>query len=911
MQMWKIESVTDEDAWFRDYLDLVLANAPAELPPKEWKIGVSTARWFETTPGVAFIETTGGTIDDRWLAESIVRDHLGTCHIKQAKYSFDGSSELRKTASWDDIMSKAKRLIQSGQVTLLRNGTNNVVSHVVGDHGEYQSEFSRDDPNSRAITQWQCDCNLPSNPIVMADGTTKLVKDIQTGDLVLTATGHAGVVGRTMSRDYDGKIVGLKIEGSTETAWLTDNHKLITADVEAREAGKWKTGDYSYMPQPQFADQTEINVADFVPGLEEHEGLLYRRNKGYQNKRQRQGSWTTTMYATTQKPIPARIPLDENFARLAGLYVAEGIATPRGELRWSFNQLTEQHLADEVIELLEGYGIDNAKKKNARSCVTVAVQSKPLSLLFIELFGTGSRAKKLAMPIMAMNESALQIFFDAWVEGDGCTNNQNRHHLGTASDNLAQQARLIMARLGKESVLRRQETNASPLVPNGGSINNIAWRPRGGKGQGARWFENEQVTQRMIVEEKHYAGKVYNFEVIGEHSYVIAPGIASANCPWDQYAFQRTRQWKKYEGRPCSHVIATYWKSLSTPVDDADEQAGGQQQMFTPPPAQGLPPPPRLGPNGPPDASQGQQLSIPGFDPSGASGGPGMPSQGVPPAPPPLLPGFPAAPLPPPVPVSVPGAKPASPSNPLQNPGTFSKVAGLTKLWLDDKRQPPDDTWIWAKTAQDAIHTLDSQPIELASLDHDLGMTDRDKFQQYTRGMISEEEAEDNAMTVVTHLLSTKRFPAKIIIHSANEEASEQMRVLLAPHTNVQVKPADEAGWNLDGQAPETKWGGWKFAKKGDVFQNGDMVRLDKEEYGVAEGRSEEHGAGQYVLIPKNSIGEALGTDQTTGWTHCLFTGPMKDNGPMQPWGVSAWIDGSNLTAMPNVRKPGPAVRRR
>lgn len=63
-----------------------------------------------------------------------------------------------KLADWNDIMAKAKRLIQSGNVTLLRNGYNMIVAHVIGDHGEYQTEVSRDDPNSRVITQWTCEC---------------------------------------------------------------------------------------------------------------------------------------------------------------------------------------------------------------------------------------------------------------------------------------------------------------------------------------------------------------------------------------------------------------------------------------------------------------------------------------------------------------------------------------------------------------------------------------------------------------------------------------------------------------------------------------------------------------------------------------------------------------------------------
>ena len=51
----------------------------------------------------------------------------------------------------------------------------------------------------------------------------------------------------------------------------------------------------------------------------------------------------------------------------------------------------------------------------------------------------------------------------------------------------------------------------------------------------------------------------------------------------------------------------------------------------------------------------------------------------------------------------------------------------MTKLWVDDLREPPDG-WEWAKTSQDAINLLDYHsngvPVEEMSLDHDLGGED-------------------------------------------------------------------------------------------------------------------------------------------------------------------------------------------
>jgi tRNA nucleotidyltransferase (CCA-adding enzyme) len=40
----------------------------------------------------------------------------------------------------------------------------------------------------------------------------------------------------------------------------------------------------------------------------------------------------------------------------------------------------------------------------------------------------------------------------------------------------------------------------------------------------------------------------------------------NCDCKWGQYAWGRTRQFAKFEGRPCSHVMALLWQSRSLPI---------------------------------------------------------------------------------------------------------------------------------------------------------------------------------------------------------------------------------------------------------------------------------------------------------------------------------------------------------
>lgn len=160
-------------------------------------------------------------------------------------------------------------------------------------------------------------------------------------------------------------------------------------------------------------------------------------------------------------------------------------------------------------------------------------------------------------------------------------------------------------------------------------------------------------------------------------------------CPWDQYAWGRTRQWKKFEGRVCSHILAAYWASLGLPKDEDAHPANpkginpNQQSLFSMP---------AMGPAGGSGGQgmgggampmpQGQQMMMPLYAPQPQPGHPGaQPADVIPP--------FPMAPVDPammPNPASVPGLKQPSPTNPVQYPGgTFSHVEAS---WQNVAAQP-------------------------------------------------------------------------------------------------------------------------------------------------------------------------------------------------------------------------------
>lgn len=164
----------DDDSWFEDYVRLALACEPPKLPPRTQRLGSTTGGWFPTLPELAHIYASGGTPLDRQYLCQIIETQLEGHGIRRAQYSFDWDHSdhqliqeqdvFIKTAtnfrysSWADIETKAKRLIQTGKVHILRNGAQYIASHVEGDHGDYECEIQRLDPTSKAISLWSCSC---------------------------------------------------------------------------------------------------------------------------------------------------------------------------------------------------------------------------------------------------------------------------------------------------------------------------------------------------------------------------------------------------------------------------------------------------------------------------------------------------------------------------------------------------------------------------------------------------------------------------------------------------------------------------------------------------------------------------------------------------------------------------------
>ena len=94
------------------------------------------------------------------------------------------------------------------------------------------------------------------------------------------------------------------------------------------------------------------------------------------------------------------------------------------------------------------------------------------------------------------------------------------------------------------------------------------------------------------------------------------------------------------------------------------------------------------------------------------------------------------------------------------------------KIWVDDIRTPPDDSWKWVKTSGEAIkllsdyvklkfdYELDIEYLEVMSLDHDLG-------------------GDDTTRPIVLWCCENDFWPVEVVVHSANPVGREWLEGMI------------------------------------------------------------------------------------------------------------------------------------
>lgn len=115
------------------------------------------------------------------------------------------------------------------------------------------------------------------------------------------------------------------------------------------------------------------------------------------------------------------------------------------------------------------------------------------------------------------------------------------------------------------------------------------------------------------------------------------------------------------------------------------------------------------------------------------------------------------------------------------------------KIWHDDIRRPPDESWEWARTNGHAKKLLLTGQVDEISLDRDLGLHNEDPDQPDAWLLMG--TGEETGDDLVKWMCAQGIFPAKITIHSMNVVRAKEMKAIFGDHgcyharTEIYVPP--------------------------------------------------------------------------------------------------------------------------
>jgi intein/homing endonuclease len=414
---------------------------------------------------------------------------------------------------------EASALDDNGEIKKTAKGEPVSVGWDVLDNGAWV--WKSNDPNVRPYKN--NNCFIPGTKILMEDGSVKNIEDVSVGDKVVTHKNRVRKVVNTFVHDVDEDIFNIKISRNRSIS-CTKEHPFLTIDFDKKDSNVYRnlaSKKYSY----SFKEANSVNKGDFL-------------------------------FAPVLKET-SELNISENKARLLGLYAAEGSLFKRnGVIKgviFTFGAHEYDNLAKECVDLLKSeYPTTNVKSKKIGSKTSVVISNQEFANLCKDHVGEYSLEKKLSKDIVFSNNNIKKPFLIGWLEGDGHIDKHSGKVVGTTvSANMASQVRVMLNSLKVNNCIYEEKPSISHIDGrkiSGQNVFRIKFPYNEGvdllKGSNKLSFEkvknikkvkmnhyNEDYSIHRVLSKNSmpYKGKVYNFEVEDDHSYV-ANDIVCHNC---------------------------------------------------------------------------------------------------------------------------------------------------------------------------------------------------------------------------------------------------------------------------------------------------------------------------------------------------------------------------------------------
>lgn len=402
-------------------------------------------------------------------------------------------------------------------------------------------------------------CFAPGTQVLMDGGRTVAIQDVKAGDWVVSKTGNLRRVLDTHEYSHDGDMVRLWVSNSDIPLNCTPDHKILAIRVGY-------TGKRLRNPSLLY-DPAKL---EWIPArdLRKNDIVVHPRFKGPPCP----AGFTIDMakYAATMPKthfdddwvwngagprVKRRIEVNEDFARLAGYYVADGgVVNGRKCIHFTLGLPQKQGCVDDLLQLIPRVFGDecqlHTQDRSKRHSVRLILFSRVVSLMMADLFGDHTIRKQAPDWFVACSDSILCNFLDAAIMCDGCRRVTRRVDYSTTSERLHSQIGTMLRRLGfapqsqlRTSAVAHWMTGYRTYI-SGRQIDRFAsMMPKGGGGVDVSLPGDRTGTQRMAhvdadyvysrvvgVEAFQYQGSVYDLSVDEDTSYV-ANLITVSNSP--------------------------------------------------------------------------------------------------------------------------------------------------------------------------------------------------------------------------------------------------------------------------------------------------------------------------------------------------------------------------------------------
>lgn len=483
-----------------------------------------------------WVEAEGGSSGrDAWLG--VVR-HLHGFNVREQQVSRLGKKEVR-AEPWSAQLA-------AGNVWVVDN--------------DEQYGYGKADWDIQEYVREHC---VVGGTKIITDRGLKRIERIKEGDMVLTHMGRFRKVEKIESREVGS--VRCIVSKGLEPLKITSDHAIWTMEMSTsgsfdgvsmvgnrvvwKKAGEIQSRDYVLTKRGQWEpmnggcdgmtipiltpdfNATEIDLRYFYSRLPDGNGRYHFIDDGK----------TIKMSDSRSQALIYKQPLDYEFGRFCGLYLAEGSLC----IDMSFNK-NEDYLLDESREfIVKRFGIrahswkdEKTNRAGVRSCLN-RIKS------FFLTFGKKASRKRIPWWAWMAPEEFHKGLVDGWVDGDGCLDiSSNVLNATTVSLHLAWGMRIIASRLGYWPSMTVTDDRGT-LIKIGtkitGKSNYKAYCLSMQKRKYTVARRCEDALGLYVIENKEEKGdvKVWNLQVAEDNSYTTTGGCVH-NCAFP-YAKRKDR----------------------------------------------------------------------------------------------------------------------------------------------------------------------------------------------------------------------------------------------------------------------------------------------------------------------------------------------------------------------------------